>query len=160
MNRTILIIFGIFCALLTAEVIVLDAPLNNARWQIHNSKNPVTRINATFNLYKFGGKGEILEFTRLLQDDEWGVRVLAAKALVNLDPKGSTPKFTKLLRDNNPSYRQLAVWALGQLGDKELIPEIKKLLNDKEDWVREAAEQALKQLGVSEEEIEKAKEKK
>jgi hypothetical protein len=47
MQRTIIIALGLLAALLTAEVIVLNAPLNNARWQIHNSKNPVMRINAT-----------------------------------------------------------------------------------------------------------------
>ena len=86
------------------------------------------------------------------------IRFNSIFALAELGDKESAPEIRKYLNDEDVWMRLASINAIVKLGDKESIPEIKKLLNDKD--MRYEAEQALKQLGVSEEEIEKAKEKK
>jgi HEAT repeat protein len=216
MNRSILIIIGLLCAIVTAAGIMwYNNPLNTARRGIHDMK-PLIRYYAVWKLYELNDKKSIPEIAKLLQDNSSGVReisvtvlknfgakeaapklsladgwiraasiiivesgplkgfldnppdlheyepeerTLAVQELDNLGAKDIIPQIIKLLKDDYPTARASAALALNTFGVKEAIPEIKKLLKDETKLVRDAAEKSLKQLRVSEEEIERAKNK-
>src|SRR3989339_842690 len=189
MNRTILIIIGILCAVIRAYVWHYS-PIKTLRRQLYD-KDPEVIYNAAIKLHSLGAKAAIPEFTRLLKSNNMFARVLAIESLGMLGAKETIPELIKLLKDDERDVRNSAVLALKSLGAKELIPEltkllqdkdqqtriwavaqlgycnakesipdIKKLLNDKDEWVRIPAELALKDLGVFDSEIQKAKENK
>ena len=153
MNRTLLIIIGLACALVAAAGIMwyeYNDTVNVARRQLSD--------NYHFEAFCTLNKLEHKDIIKLLQDNNPKIRSMAIDILINQKVKESIPEITKSLQDDIPNVRESAVIALMAFGTKEAIPEIKKLLNDENEDVRQWAEFALKQLGVPAEEIEKAKE--
>jgi len=156
MNKTILIVLGLACALITAAGIMFN-PVSVARRQLYD-KDPDVRCHAIRSLCK--DKASFPRMRSLLYDEDIIVAINAATFLYMSGDKESIPDYRNLLNNKEPVIREAAIFALWLLGDKESIPEFKKLLNDEDIKVSDTAELALEKLGVPEAEIEEAKENK
>lgn len=114
-----------------------------------------------YALGKLNDKESIPELRRFINNNETCTRNTAICALSRLGDKELIPIARKFLNtdDTEMPTRLTSLDALAELDDKESIPRIKELLKDEYEWMRKMAEEALKKLGVTDEEIQKAKEK-
>ena len=181
MSKTILIIIGIACTVVTAAGIMwYHNSIYGICWQLdvwrlreinakastpelikllQDNSSPV-RYSAAYALGRFGHKESIPEIIKLLQHENTTIRESAVMALEFLFAQESIPAITKLLQDDDYYVRWQAATTLGKLTAKEAIPELKKLLTDKAYFVRDAAAEALKNIGVPESEIKITEERK
>jgi HEAT repeat protein len=124
MNRNLLIVIGLACAVITAVGIMwYHNPLNTARRQMH-ANDYLIRIEALNTLYTLGGKSSIPEIIRLLKDDNELVREVAIWSVKQLGLKESIPLIKSLLEDEDEWVNHYAEQALRQFGVSE--EEIKK----------------------------------
>ena len=157
-------VLGICLAILAIFTIII-APLIGYSWYriydarqgLHHEHSYVKR-KAIRTLTQSGDRKSYPEIRQLLYDKESSVRRAAAYYLGHIGDKESLPTIRQMLKDKDTCYT--AVIALGEINDKESIPQIKELLKDEDEGIRQNTKIALRQLGVSEEEINKAKEKK
>jgi HEAT repeat protein len=161
MSKTLLIIIGIACAVITAAGIMwYHSPLNTACRQLYD-EDPDVCCQAIKTLGEIGAKEFAPEIIKLLLNtNDHYVRQSAAEALRQFGNKEAIPEITKLLHSEIAYTRRSAALALMDLKAKESIPELKGLLNDEVNFVRDAAERALRKLGVPADEIREATEKK
>lgn len=83
-----------------------------------------------------------------LSDASAKVRVMAAKAILSLDPAESASALLPLLNDKDEFVRREIAYALGQTGSRTATSALSELLlNDKEAGVRGAAAVALGKIG-------------
>ena|SRR3989339_399735 len=130
MTKTLLIIIGISCALVSAAGIMwYNYPLREVRGWL-DDKDWHKRLDAVRLLREINDRESTPKIRQIFLNHEY------------------------------PIVSFNALWTLVEWNDRESIPEIKKLLNDKNENVRKEAEDALKTLGVPAEEIEEAKENK
>jgi len=160
MSKTLLIVIGIACAVITAAGIMwYNNPINMARRQLYDEDTDVC-CQAIKTLGNIGAKEFAPEIIKLLLNtNDHYVRQSAAEALRQFGNKEAIPEITKLLHSEIAYARRSAALALMDLKAKESIPELKGLLKDEVNFVRDAAERALRELGVPEAEIEQAKQK-
>ena len=119
MSKTILIVIGLACAVISAVGIMhYNNPLNTARRQLYD-KDPMVRVIAMKALIEIGDKESIPGIIKLLQDNDDGVRVRAIWALAKLNAKETIPEIKKLLNDKSSGVRNIAVYTLRQLGVSE-----------------------------------------
>src|SRR3989339_273935 len=164
MSRTIIIIIGLACAVISAAGIM---------WYSSNSpRNQLIKQYNMFLLDSSGGKklSEVMrEFRddnntiddairillycnpkeslpvirKLLKDKNTGAKITAITALSGIRDKESIPEIRKHLNDEDAGVRTTSIYALSQMGDKESAPEIRRFLNDKNEWLRNAAINAI-----------------
>ena len=157
MNRTILIIIGLLCAVITTAGIMCDHPFYVTRQQLHD-KDPNVRAMAIHKLGDLNDQKSIPDAIKLLLDDSGFVRMHALYALDVLNVRESIQAIIKLLQDKDPMVRWYAIKVLGTLGAQDAIPQITEILNNQNlTWFHEEAEIALRKLGVPEVEIEQAR---
>jgi len=137
MNRTLLIVIGIACAVITAAGITFSS------YNLNNKS-----ISELSQLAKAGNKGAIIRLRALLNDEDPSIRLPAVSIIGKLDDKESIVKICKMLNDYGPFVREEAKKTLKRLNDKEAIIEIRKLLNNKDD--RNSAIAALGIMGDKE----------
>ena len=163
MNKTILIILGLACAVM-ADIYLIDylskllIIKRIEQIKLDCAKNPGCH---TFAFDRLNNERSIRILRKLLSDRNKDIRfnTLAVLGSPGIHDKESAPQIRKLINDKDAGIRGLAIQLLGEFDDKESIPEIKKLLIDKETQVVYYAAEALRKLGVSDAEIEQAKQK-
>ncbi len=98
-------------------------------------------------------------FTKLLDDPDPSVRVIAAVGLLPLGT-GTLPRLIKALQDRDAPSRRWAVWALGEINPpaRSAIPALKKALMDADEHVQAAARSTLESLGELESDLLKQRE--
>lgn len=141
MNKSILIIIGIGCALIAAAGIMwytnhanLASPeIMAARRQLYD-KDPEVRAKAAYKLFKLGDKASIHNITKVILHDDRRDSIFGTivPILSSFAPKEIMPELKKFLRDKDKHVRWAACYTLCSLDSKEAIPEIKKLLNNPE----------------------------
>ena len=159
MNKTILIVIGLACAVIGAVGIMWyssNTPRNQVikyynkllvdipnarkasaviRVYSHGIYEPIesrkTIDEAIIILGRYNIKESIPAMRKLLKDKNTAIRTSAMCALSDMRDKESIPEIRKLLNDKNEEVISCAISVLGQLGDKESIPEIRKLANCK-----------------------------
>ncbi|MBI5779376.1 MAG: HEAT repeat domain-containing protein [Planctomycetes bacterium] len=170
MSKTILIVIGIACALLTATGIMYQIQHTRDRFdgmvklcarlknevatgqksiaevrELLNDKNRMVRLSASGVLfYDLKDKKSLPELRKLLRDKDIVVRMATLNGLMNMGDKESIPEIRNLLDDS--AVYSIAAEALGKLGDKESIPKIRKQLNDEFWLIRATAIKALVNL--------------
>lgn len=173
MNKTVLIIIGLACALLTAWGVM--------HWTQYDNPYEILRFHSQFSGEVRNGQKTIPEIIKLLSNNNKNVKIAASWVLFNYNSKEALPELRKLLRVSNsydlmrittisnlafmkdkesiPEIRKLlddkpgceiAISALGELGDKESIPKIRELINGEYWGVRRSAIEALVKLGDKE----------
>ena len=135
MNKTILILIGISCAVITAGGIMryrnfASPEIIAARQQLHNEDAEI-RIAAIESLCKLGDKASAPEIRKLLNDND-KVACPAVIALQALGDKASVPEIRKLLKNKDSYARFFAINAMRYFDSTESAPEIRELLKDKD----------------------------
>jgi len=166
MTKTLLIIVGLACAVITAAGMMFN-PISSAFRQMH-SKDPDVRCEAITYLsridkhilsitYKsskplqaFYDKGALIAIRRALADEESVVRATAIYGLISLGDDESIPAIRKMLAGTDDWVRDVAAYALAEFNDKTSIPEIRKLLYVKDYSMIIQAMETLYKLGDKE----------
>src|SRR3989339_300367 len=171
MNKTLLIIVGIFCAMIAAAGIIAYSPTHNkpddyyGNSRMHFSLNELIKhlnneeegmfdcgcmlaeYSGAFNQF---GEKSIPELINFLKDKKWWLRCIAVMSLGSMKAKESMPEIIVLLNDQNSRIRASAIDTLSQLGDRKVIPQIRAMLNDPEGTVKYHALEALMEFNDKE----------
>lgn len=111
------------------------------------SKKAKTRLAALEKLVGKEGPKAIPHLLSALEDPEFEIRKIVAKALgKRRDPRAVAP-LGKRLSDHHPEVRMAAADALKILGDKQSIPALIQAIADGHEGVRSSAASALQALG-------------
>ncbi|MCK9151719.1 HEAT repeat domain-containing protein [Methanobacterium alcaliphilum] len=117
--------------------------------QTLKSKDEYARKEAARALGQIGTENCIKYLLNALEDDNWGVRAVAAQALGNLaDYRQSEvkEKITKAIQDKNWSVRCTALEALAHIEGINSIDEVSKALLDKDPHVQKMAFKILEEF--------------
>ncbi|MBD2216764.1 HEAT repeat domain-containing protein [Calothrix sp. FACHB-1219] len=80
---------------------------------------------------------------KLLEDEDYSVRIIAAEALGEIKSEQAIPGLIKLLEDEDSDVRIIAAKALGEIKSEQAIPGLIKLLEHEDSDVRSRAAEAL-----------------
>jgi HEAT repeat protein len=95
-------------------------------------------------------RGAVKVLMKLLDDEPWNMRWLAARALgsIGKEAKSALPRLRESTSDRDARVRIQAVLAMWQIAnDKTHVPLLARLLEDESVATREAAAQALTSMG-------------
>ena len=153
MNRTLLIVIGIACAVITAAGIMwynYNIPINITRRYLFH-KDIMVRMHAIESLIELKDKASTPAIVRVIVKDSYWLVMYdnAIPLLCQLDPKQTVVALTKLLDCKDKEISNKAGCFLCNIGAKEAIPQIKKLLQageHREDAVRELGRLGAKEM--------------
>ncbi len=124
----------------------LGADAVPALLQALNSPKPAVRRYATTQLGRLRAGSAVAPLSRILRDEERGIREGAASALVRIG-RPSLEVLRGALRDRNPRVRRLACESLGTLGFEDAVVDLTGALKDRDGDVRRSAAEALGNIG-------------
>ncbi len=96
------------------------------------------------------GDPAVDQFIPLLEQEQTGVRTLAADFLGRIPSQRAVPALMAALDDSAADVRGRAARALGVIGLTDCVPPLLRMLDDPEPWIRQTAMRSLAQLGAEE----------
>jgi len=109
--------------------------------------------NAFCDLDVYVALGELKEpkavepLIKMLGDEQWIVRLAAARSLGEINDAKATGPLVKALADKDAAVRVQAALSLGRIRDKKAIEPLIQVLRDRVQGVVEAAAEALESIG-------------
>ncbi len=106
----------------------------------HQIENNMIKINEYTKI-------AVSSLSKKLDDNDPGIRALAAFALGKIGSETAIPGLLKALEDSDEYVRRNAAFALANIGSETAIPELLKALEHSYEYVRSNAVEALAKIG-------------
>jgi HEAT repeat protein len=91
---------------------------------------------------------QISKLTEALKEEDWEVRISAAKSLGEIGNPAAVPGLIEALADPDRSMREMAAWALGRIRSTAAVPALSEVSRNDVNWyVRYSAINALARIG-------------
>ena len=146
MNKTLLIVIGIACAVFVAWVNIYFNPVNIARRNLDNP-DPEKRVKALELLTCRLDRQSIPRIRQMLYDTNPKVHRFAGWALAEFGDRESLPAIRKFLEDKNSVVRSFTISIISEFKDQESIPALRKLIDDEDELLVIVLLHTLSELG-------------